>query len=133
MRESMKKKPTFKLFETERPFNDWRDSVVVWWNNFVRDGYSAKMPQLYLYGPSNVGKTTFINELLSEHHFINIFTFESNLKLIFSIMKQTPILMRIRFIDCPIRIQILSASCLATSSQASTQYVYGMNFDYQLA
>lgn len=64
-RKMMIKKPEYKRYATENPFNDWRDSVIRWWNDFVDKGYSTKMPQLYLFGPSNVGKTTFIFDLLS--------------------------------------------------------------------
>lgn len=69
VQKSLLVKPTIKLFPTSPRFNDWRDDCVVWWNNYVRDGYSDKMPQLYIHGPSNAGKTTFIKQLLSNECF----------------------------------------------------------------
>jgi hypothetical protein len=63
-RKKLMKKSNYKRFPPERPFNDWRDDVVCWWNDFVENGYTTKMPQLYLYGRSNVGKTSFIQQLL---------------------------------------------------------------------
>jgi hypothetical protein len=64
VRKAMQIKPEFKRFPTDI-YNDWRQKVVVWWNDIVENGHSTKMPQLYLYGASNVGKTSFIRELLS--------------------------------------------------------------------
>ena len=63
-RKKLMKKPNYKPFPVEPPFNDWRDDVVCWWNDFVENGYTTKMPQLYLYGRSTVGKTSFIRQLL---------------------------------------------------------------------
>lgn len=63
-RKKLMKKPNYKPFPTETPFNDWRDDVVCWWNDFVENGYTTKMPQLYLFGRSTVGKTSFIRQLL---------------------------------------------------------------------
>lgn len=60
----MKKSKHYKRFPSETPFNDWRDDVVSWWNDFVDNGYTTKMPQLYLHGRSNVGKTSFVLQLL---------------------------------------------------------------------
>lgn len=63
----MMKKPQYKRYPTETAFNDWRDDIVCWWNDFVDNGYTTKMPQVYLFGRSNVGKTSFIkDDLLSE-------------------------------------------------------------------
>lgn len=42
----------------------WQDKVIEWWNDWVINGFKHKKAQLYLWGPSNVGKTTFINNLL---------------------------------------------------------------------
>lgn len=72
VRQSMKIKPSFKLFPTTPRFNDWRDHVIIWWNNIVKEGYSTKMPQLYLFGASNVGKTTFISEILSKQFLLRV-------------------------------------------------------------
>lgn len=53
-----------KQYPTDTPFGDWRDDIVIWWNLFVSEGYEIKMPQLFLFGPSNVGKSKFIRDLL---------------------------------------------------------------------
>lgn len=43
----------------------WLHEVKDWWNDWIANGYEHKKKQLYLYGPSNVGKTSFIHHLLS--------------------------------------------------------------------
>lgn len=43
---------------------NWKEKVLNWWNDWAEKGYKHKKKQLYLYGPSNTGKTTFINDLL---------------------------------------------------------------------
>lgn len=42
----------------------WQIEVVDWWNEWINEPYQHKRKQLYLHGPSNVGKTTFIRNLL---------------------------------------------------------------------
>ena len=44
---------------------EWQLEVVAWWNDWVRNGYVHKKRQLYLFGPSNTGKTSFIHRILS--------------------------------------------------------------------
>ena len=46
-------------------FKQWHLSVIEWWNDWAVNGYSHKKKQLYLWGPSNSGKTTFVNRLLA--------------------------------------------------------------------
>ena len=43
----------------------WHLSVLDWWNDWTVNGFKHKKKQLYLWGPSNSGKTTFINNLLA--------------------------------------------------------------------
>lgn len=47
-------------------FNNWRDEVIDWYNDWVNNGYSHKKKQLYLFGESNTGKTYFINEIIGK-------------------------------------------------------------------
>ena len=57
----------FKLKKVVLPaFGDWRDEVASWFNSWIESGIDRKfkLPQLYLFGPSNSGKTTFVNEVL---------------------------------------------------------------------
>jgi hypothetical protein len=46
------------------PFNDWRDLVIKWWNDWLDEGWYHKRPQLLLISQPNCGKTMFINEVL---------------------------------------------------------------------
>lgn len=48
----------------KKKFNDWRDQVIDWWNNWTSTPYSPKKQQLYLVGKSDSGKTSFIKSLL---------------------------------------------------------------------
>ena len=41
----------------------WQDMVLDWWNDWVVNGFVHKKKQLYLWGPSNIGKTSFIMNL----------------------------------------------------------------------
>ena len=43
----------------------WQDKVIDWWNDWIVNGYFHKKCQLYLWGPSNTGKTTFMQELFN--------------------------------------------------------------------
>ena len=45
-------------------FGDWRDQCVEWWNKWAEEPWYHKKPQLYLHGPSNSGKTTFVLNVL---------------------------------------------------------------------
>ena len=51
-------------YDASKKVQNWRYYVVVWWNSWVNGGWSHKKKQLYLHGPSNTGKTTFINHVL---------------------------------------------------------------------
>lgn len=42
----------------------WQDYVIAWWNDWVVNGFRHRKNQLYLWGPSNFGKTTFVENLL---------------------------------------------------------------------
>jgi hypothetical protein len=45
---------------------NWHMEVIDWWNDWAINGWRHKKKQLYLYGPPNTGKTTFIRELLAK-------------------------------------------------------------------
>ncbi|CAF0969266.1 unnamed protein product [Brachionus calyciflorus] len=62
--------PEFHLLRPLRvlkKFNDWRDEVVQWWNEWTSQPYKQKRPQLYIYGPSDSGKSAFIKAMLSAY------------------------------------------------------------------
>ena len=60
-----KKLPKFRpLYDCVGKNPTWQDKFIMWWNDWVVKGFKHKKAQLYLWGPSNVGKTTFINNLL---------------------------------------------------------------------
>lgn len=42
----------------------WQGEVIGWWNDWIINGYRHKKPQLFLWGGSNTGKTTFIFNLI---------------------------------------------------------------------
>lgn len=44
---------------------NWQGAILEWWNDWIVNGWTHKKKQLYLYGPSNTGKTTFVHKLLS--------------------------------------------------------------------
>ena len=48
------------------PFNDWRDEVTKWWNNWCEpNAWYPKKPQMLIIGPdSNTGKTMFVTQAL---------------------------------------------------------------------
>ncbi len=58
--------PRLKLYRInlQEPFDDWRDLVVEWWNQFIDIGYTDKYPALYLFGSTNTGKTYFIRNFI---------------------------------------------------------------------
>jgi hypothetical protein len=70
------KMPIIK-YKTDEMFGDYRDKVVLWWNEkaitmakFYESGeYNHKSPQLYLHGPPDSGKTYFIQYLTSKYIF----------------------------------------------------------------
>lgn len=47
------------------PPTEWCLQVYKWYRDYVSTAYYPKKKHLYLYGDSNVGKTTFINTLLA--------------------------------------------------------------------
>lgn len=53
--------PIENYFENQ---DNWHKKVVDWFNDWVINGYRHKKKQLYLWGPSNTGKSTFINTLI---------------------------------------------------------------------
>lgn len=53
-----------KPYLVKKRFHNWRDQVVDWYNDWIINGFVHKKKQLYLYGPSNTGKTHFIRFLM---------------------------------------------------------------------
>jgi hypothetical protein len=50
------------------PFNDWRDEVISWWNDWIDNGWKPKKKQLFILGEkSNTGKTFFVEQVLLRH------------------------------------------------------------------
>jgi len=62
----MKKLLPIKPFRVFKKFNNWRDDVITWLEDWVVNGYSHKKKQLYLHGESNTGKSSFINHLMGK-------------------------------------------------------------------
>lgn len=51
------------LYKSYNCFHNWTLDVCIWWNKYYNT-FNIKRPCLYLYGASNVGKTTFIENLI---------------------------------------------------------------------
>lgn len=51
----------------EKKFGNWRDRVVDYLNEWIRDGWHHKRKHLCLFGESNAGKSTFCNALLGNY------------------------------------------------------------------
>jgi hypothetical protein len=69
--------PLIKLYRInlQKPFDDWRDIVVEWWNEFVDMGHTPKFPAMYLYGSTNSGKSYFIrNFIMKDITYQNFFS-----------------------------------------------------------
>ena len=56
---------TSNAFNNQLGLSEWQQRVVDWWNDWVTQPIQHKKPQLYLSGPPNCGKTTFIHHLLT--------------------------------------------------------------------
>ncbi|CAF1036292.1 unnamed protein product [Brachionus calyciflorus] len=63
----------YKLDENGRPkkFGNWRDIVVAFLNDWIRNGWQHKKKHLCLYGVSNSGKSTLCNALLGNYEHQN--------------------------------------------------------------
>jgi hypothetical protein len=46
-------------------YSNWANECIEWLNDWIDNGRTRKDNQLYLYGDSNIGKTTFIKHLLT--------------------------------------------------------------------
>lgn len=133
-RKMLMKKPDYKRFPTSPAFDDWRDSVIVWWNEFVDNGYTTKMPQLFLYGPSNVGKTSFIKRLLGELlNFFAVGILNDTFIFVSNMIQSTQTLGRRIPIGLLIRRPKKNASFSLTSILIFIMRAYGMNFECHLA
>ena len=42
----------------------WNQQVIEWWNDWIDNGFRPKKKQLYLWGPSNTGKSYLVKNLL---------------------------------------------------------------------
>ena len=51
---------------TDYIYKLWHEKVLNWWNDWILHGYQHKKRQLYLWGPSDTGKTTFIFNMLKQ-------------------------------------------------------------------
>ncbi|RWR98809.1 uncharacterized protein B4U79_17114, partial [Dinothrombium tinctorium] len=49
---------------TNPGYDGWPAAVLAWWNGWSLDGWHHKKPQLFLCGPPNTGKSTFIMKLV---------------------------------------------------------------------
>lgn len=44
----------------------WQQQVIEWWNDWIENGFRPKKKQLYLWGPSNTGKSHLIKQILRQ-------------------------------------------------------------------
>jgi hypothetical protein len=58
-------RPLSIVFNENQCEMNWQKEVIDWWNDWAINGWKHKKRQLYLFGPSNTGKTTFIHRLLN--------------------------------------------------------------------
>ena len=47
-------------------FDNWKDEVIAWYNDWTTSGYSDRKKHLYLYGDNNEEKSYFINTMLGK-------------------------------------------------------------------
>ncbi|CAF1067526.1 unnamed protein product [Brachionus calyciflorus] len=62
--EKVEKLRPFLNVQSEEVQNSWQNEVIIWWNDWIVNGFKHKKHQLFLWGPSNTGKTTFIHSLI---------------------------------------------------------------------
>ena len=53
-----------KRVTSDIPFGDWRDDLILWFNNWIDNGWHMKKQQVLITGPPNAGKTSFIDNVL---------------------------------------------------------------------
>ncbi|CAF1095329.1 unnamed protein product [Brachionus calyciflorus] len=58
----------WKVIVQKRRYGNWRDQIIDWFNNWILTGISYKKKQLYLYGLSDTGKSTFIRDLFRHYY-----------------------------------------------------------------
>lgn len=56
-----------KFYPFEGRFNNWADNCIEWWNNFISTT-GRKRKQLYVRGPTGVGKTSLIEKLIGSYN-----------------------------------------------------------------
>lgn len=68
-----------RLYPSFRPFQpievvkcSWALSVSLWWNEIIL-GFKHKRKCLFLYGPSNVGKSSFVEHMIGRHNLRYVF------------------------------------------------------------
>ena len=66
VRKDINKLVLLKPYKILKKFGNWRDLVVDWYNDWAKNGYFHKKKQLFLYGESNTGKSTFIKYLMGK-------------------------------------------------------------------
>jgi hypothetical protein len=50
------------------PFNDWREEVRLWWNDWIENGWTPKKKQMLIISKAtNTGKSFFVNQALFRH------------------------------------------------------------------
>lgn len=60
------------LYPCVDAFQNWSLECAVWWNTYYKK-YTVKRPALYLYGKSNVGKSSFIESLIGPRNLKYVF------------------------------------------------------------
>lgn len=97
--ENVQKSKKKSLVQILRPFfcvlnleskDSWQDEVIGWWNDWIINGYRHKKPQLFLWGGSNTGKTTFIFNLVKSCVNIEENENEENVQFEEQIFRPTP-------------------------------------------
>ncbi|CAF1071936.1 unnamed protein product [Brachionus calyciflorus] len=56
-------RPFLNILDEEK-MNSWQGIVIRWWNDWIINGFIHKKKQLFLWGKSNTGKTTFVLNLI---------------------------------------------------------------------
>ena len=67
VRNSLIKVIPHKPYIVKKRFNNWRDQVVDWYNDWIENGFVHKKKQLFLHGKQDTGKTSFVAFLMSKN------------------------------------------------------------------
>ena len=63
VRSSLVKPIVHQPYVIKKRFGNWRDKVVDWYNEWVKNGFMHSKKHLYLFGPPDTGKTNFLQFL----------------------------------------------------------------------